>query len=48
MIFTNKITAVYMAEPIADLIAVSVTATMFIIQFRKILKCTEGINKICD
>ena len=48
MIFTNKITAVYMAEPIADLIAVSVTATMFIIQFRKILKSTEGINKICD
>ena len=48
LIFKNKITAVYMAEPIADLIAVSVTATMFIIQFRKILKCTEGINKICD
>lgn len=48
LIFKNKITAVYMAEPIADLIAVSVTATMFIIQFRKILKSTEGINKICD
>ncbi|MDO9490885.1 MATE family efflux transporter [Acetobacterium sp.] len=36
MIFTDKIAAVYMAEPIADLIAVSVTATLFIIQFRKI------------
>ena len=42
LIFKNKITAVYMAEPIADLIAVSVTATMFIIQFRKILKSTEA------
>jgi len=29
-----------MAEPIADIIAVSVTVIMFIIQFRKILKST--------
>lgn len=42
LIFTNKITAVYMAEPIADLIAVCVTGTMFIIQIRKILKSTEA------
>ena len=42
MILTNKTNAVYMAEPIADLIAVCVTGTMFIIQFRKILKSTEA------
>jgi len=41
-ILTDKIHAVYMAEPIADLIAVSVTATMFIIQFRKILRNADN------
>lgn len=48
MTFTDKIAAVYMAEPIADLIAVSVTATLFIIQFRKIkdLSRTEAFNPL--
>lgn len=41
LIIKNKITAVYMAEPVADLIAVCVTGTVFIIQFRKILKSTD-------
>lgn len=48
LIIKNKIAAVYMAEPVADLIAVCVTGTVFIIQFRKILKSNEGINKLCD
>lgn len=38
-IFTgNQTNAVYMAEPIADFIAVSFTAILFTFQFRKILK----------
>ena len=48
LIFTNKTKAVYMAEPIADFIAICVTGIMFITQFRKILNSTEGINKLCD
>lgn len=43
-ILADKIHAVYMAEPIADLIAVSVTATMFIVQFRKILRNADNIT----
>lgn len=34
----DKVFAVFLAEPIADLIAVSVTATLFFVQFRKILQ----------
>ena len=34
----NKVSAVYLAEPIADFLAVTVTAIMFISQFRKILR----------
>jgi len=37
VLFTDKINAVYMAEPIADFIAVTVTGTIFIVQFKKIL-----------
>jgi putative MATE family efflux protein len=47
-ILTNKIRAVYMAEPVADLIAVCVTLTLFIIQFRKIIKSTEFTNEFVD
>lgn len=35
--FQDKVFAVFFAEPIADFIAVSITATMFAIQFKKIL-----------
>lgn len=34
----NKVTAVFLAEPIADFIAVTVTAIMFASQFRKVLR----------
>nr|WP_300003003.1 MATE family efflux transporter [Tissierella sp.] len=37
MFFENKVRAVFLAEPIADFIAVTVTSILFIIQFRKIL-----------
>lgn len=35
--FTDKVFAVFLAEPISDFIAVSVTVTVFTIQFKKIL-----------
>jgi Na+-driven multidrug efflux pump len=40
----NKCDAVFLAEPIADLIAVSTTAIMFIIIFKKSMKKIEGVN----
>lgn len=36
--FKNKTSAVFMAEPVADIIAVTVTASLFIIKFKKALK----------
>ena len=37
----DKVTAVYMAEPVADAIAVTCTAILFAFQFRKQLKQQE-------
>lgn len=42
IITADQTMAVYMAEPIADVIAVSFTAVLFTVQFRKIIK---GIQK---
>ena len=45
-IFTgNQTTAVYMAEPVADFLAVSFTAVLFTFQFRKTLKQISGSEK---
>ena len=45
-IFTgNQTTAVYMAEPVADFLAVSFTAVLFTFQFRKTLKQISGAEK---
>ncbi len=41
----DKTTAVFMAEPVADLIAVVTTATMFAIQFSKLGKTEKGERK---
>lgn len=38
MFISDKTTAVFMAEPVADLLAVSTTAILFFIQFRKAMK----------
>ncbi len=38
LLFENKVLAVFLAEPISDVIAASVTITVFILQFKKILK----------
>lgn len=37
LFFENKVNAVFLAEPVADFIAVTVTSILFITQFRKIL-----------
>ena len=43
MIFTSdKTTAVYMAEPVADFIAVAFTAIFFSFQFKKALRKISG------
>ena len=42
-IFTgNQAMAVYMAEPVADVLAVSFTSVLFYFQFRKVLRQIEG------
>ena len=38
MFISDKTTAVFMAEPVADLLAVSTTAILFFLQFRKAMK----------
>ena len=49
-ILDNKTQAVYMAEPVADVIAVTFTAILFAFQFKKAMKeissCTQG-GTIC-
>ena len=39
-----KTTGVYLAEPIADVIAVSFTAILFAFQFKKALRSIDGKN----
>ena len=41
-LFADKVTAVYLAEPVADFLAVSFTAVLFSFQFRKALKSLEN------
>lgn len=41
MLFEDKTMAVFLAEPAADTLAVTATATMFFIQFRKLLRQME-------
>ena len=36
--FTDKVFAVFLAEPVADAVAVATTCTMFSIEFRKLMK----------
>lgn len=43
-IMENKVMAVYMAEPVADVIAVTFTACLFAVQFKKAMK---GIEEPC-
>lgn len=46
LIFTqDKTSAVYLAEPVADFIAVTFTAILFTFQFKKVLKSISPQNK---
>lgn len=45
-ILSDKVMAVYSAEPVADIIAVIFTAVLFSIQFKKSLKNMDEINTI--
>ena len=45
-IVENKTIGVYMAEPIADVIAVTFTTILFIFQFRKALKKIEQPQEV--
>lgn len=40
-LMTDKVTAVFLAEPVADFIAVATTAALFAVQFRKALRTLE-------
>ena len=40
-LMSNKVRAVFMAEPIADVIAVTMTVILFVINFRKVMKQHE-------
>lgn len=42
----NQTMAVYLAEPIADFLAVTFTAVLFTVQFKKILRKIEKNRKI--
>lgn len=46
----DKTTAVYMAEPVADFIAVTFTAILFTFQFRKVLRqmSASGSSAVSD
>ncbi len=46
-LFSDKVTAIYMAEPVADFFAVSFTAILFSFQFRKALKSLEKNSNGC-
>ena len=39
--FTNKVFGVFLAEPVADVLAVCTTACMFAIQFKKSMAALE-------
>lgn len=45
MLMKDKVTAVFLAEPIADFIAIAVTSILFAIQFRKVLGELNGSRK---
>ena len=45
-IVSDKTTGVYMAEPIADVIAVTFTAILFVFQFKKALRKIEDERKV--
>jgi len=37
LFFENKVFAVFLAEPVSDIVAATITVTVFLLQFKKIL-----------
>ena len=48
LMFTDKTMAVYLAEPVADVLAVTFTAVLFAFQFRKALRGMCNSNKAAE
>jgi Na+-driven multidrug efflux pump len=48
LMFTDKTMAVYLAEPVADVLAVTFTAVLFSFQFRKALRGMRDSNKAVE
>ncbi len=48
MFIEDQVFAIFLAEPIADTIAVLTTTTMFIISFKKLLKRMDETNQVRD
>ena len=48
LMFTDKTMAVYLAEPVADVLAVTFTAVLFAFQFRKALRGMRDSNKAVE
>ena len=42
--FENKVFAVFLAEPVADTLAVATTVTLFTIQFRQVLRELKDVH----
>ena len=42
-IMSDKTTAVFLAEPVADILAVMTTAIMFAVQFKRAMKQLEDV-----
>lgn len=47
-VLTDQVTAVYLSEPIADFIAVSITAALFALQFKKTLNYLSSEPKLSE
>ena len=45
MLASDKTMGVYMAEPVADVIAITFTSILFAVQFGKAMKKLEGRKK---
>ncbi|MFR1434470.1 MAG: hypothetical protein ACLSS9_04380 [Acutalibacteraceae bacterium] len=41
LLFTDKVLAVFLAEPVADVLAAATTLTVFSLRFRKILEANR-------
>ena len=48
LFISDKTTAVFMAEPVADFLAVSTTSILFFVQFRKAMKEISNTKEVIN